>query len=282
MGKRGLRPVDLAREHGLSTQAVRNYEDEGILPPAERTAHGYRIYTRLHAQALRTFIALIPGHGHQQAAQILRELNDGDLDAALTLVDDTHGQLRQDRATLAAVEAALVDLTSTDPAPQHGPGHGPQHGPGHGPKHSPGHGPGYSRKHGPEGTDSFIGPLARQLSVRPATLRAWERVGLVRPSRDRATGYRTYTASDVRDAHLVRQLRRGGYPLEHIAPLLEQVRNAGGVEALEAALHDWHERLTRRRLALLTSAAELSAYVELAGPFPGSPPGRAPDEEPNT
>ncbi|MFE5853609.1 MerR family transcriptional regulator [Streptomyces sp. NPDC056500] len=256
MGKRGLRPVDLAREHGLSTQAVRNYEDEGILPPAERTAHGYRIYTRLHAQALRTFIALIPGHGHQQAAQILRELNDGDLDAALTLVDDTHGQLRQDRATLAAVEAALVDLTSTDPPSD--------------------------PTHGPEGTDSFIGPLARQLSVRPATLRAWERVGLVRPSRDRATGYRTYTASDVRDAHLVRQLRRGGYPLEHIAPLLEQVRNAGGVEALEVALHDWHKRLTRRRLALLTSAAELSAYVELAGPFPGSPPERAPDGEPNT
>ncbi len=26
-----LRPVDLAREHGLSTQAVRNYEDAAIL-----------------------------------------------------------------------------------------------------------------------------------------------------------------------------------------------------------------------------------------------------------
>jgi hypothetical protein len=37
-----LRPVDLARRHGLSTQAIRNYEAAGILPDAERTPHGYR------------------------------------------------------------------------------------------------------------------------------------------------------------------------------------------------------------------------------------------------
>jgi DNA-binding transcriptional MerR regulator len=38
-----MRPVDLAREHGLSTQAIRNYENAGILPAAERTVYGYRI-----------------------------------------------------------------------------------------------------------------------------------------------------------------------------------------------------------------------------------------------
>nr|WP_016701425.1 MerR family DNA-binding transcriptional regulator [Actinoalloteichus caeruleus] len=35
-----MRPVDLAREHGLSTQAIRNYEDAGVLPPAERSGSG--------------------------------------------------------------------------------------------------------------------------------------------------------------------------------------------------------------------------------------------------
>ena len=34
----GIAPADLAREHGLSTQAVRNYESDGFLPAAERTA----------------------------------------------------------------------------------------------------------------------------------------------------------------------------------------------------------------------------------------------------
>ena len=47
-----LRPVDLARAHGLSTQAVRNYEAAGILPQADRTPHGYRTYTPRHADAL--------------------------------------------------------------------------------------------------------------------------------------------------------------------------------------------------------------------------------------
>jgi DNA-binding transcriptional MerR regulator len=42
-----------ARPIMLSTQAVRNYEAAGILPAAERTPHGYRTYTPLHAQALR-------------------------------------------------------------------------------------------------------------------------------------------------------------------------------------------------------------------------------------
>lgn len=51
MSERRLRPVDLAREHGLSAQAVRNYEEQGILPTAERTPHGYRVYAPLHARS---------------------------------------------------------------------------------------------------------------------------------------------------------------------------------------------------------------------------------------
>ena len=34
------RPVDLARGHGISAQAVRNYERDGVLPPAQRSPTG--------------------------------------------------------------------------------------------------------------------------------------------------------------------------------------------------------------------------------------------------
>ena len=122
-----LRPIDLAREHGLSTQAIRNYEDAGILPAAVRTPTGYRTYTPLHARALRAFLALLPGHGHQTAAAIMRAVNDGDTADALRLVDESHVQLLEDRRTLQAVESALRDLdlggtatgteTRTTPAP---------------------------------------------------------------------------------------------------------------------------------------------------------------------
>ncbi|MEV5375814.1 TioE family transcriptional regulator [Streptomyces nondiastaticus] len=229
-----LRPVDLARGHGLSTQAVRNYEEAGILPPADRTDHGYRTYTPLHAQALRAFLALIPGHGHRAATSIMRAVNEGATEEAFRLIDESHAQLLDDRRTLQAVESALRDL-EPEPADASGPG------------------------------STFIGPLAEQLGIRPATLRKWERAGLVRPGRDPLTGYRVYDEADVRDARLAHQLRRGGYLLEQIAPLIAQVRAAGGLEPLEAALGDWRGRLSARGRAMLNGAAELEAYLRKRG-----------------
>ncbi len=226
-----LRPVDLARGHGLSTQAIRNYEAAGILPVAVRTAHGYRTYTPLHALALRAFLALVPGHSHQTATAIMQAINRDAPDEAFQLLDESHAQLLDDRRTLAAVEAALRDLS---PVP-------------------------------PERGDTFVGPLARRLGIRPATLRKWERAGLVQPGRDPQTGYRVYRAADVREALLIHQLRRGGYLLEQIAPLLDQVRSAGGVEPLESALHDWHTRLATRGRAMLRGAAALDAYLHELG-----------------
>jgi DNA-binding transcriptional MerR regulator len=223
-----LRPVDLARGHGLSTQAVRNYEAAGILPDAERTPSGYRAYTPVHAYALRAFLALVPGHGHQAATAIMQAVHRDATEDALRLIDESHAQLLDDRRTLHAVEAALADLV---PVPR-------------------------------ERDDTFVGPLSRRLGLRPATLRKWERAGLVRPRRDRRTGYRVYSAADVRDALLVHQLRRGGYLLEQIAPLIDQVRSAGGVAPLESMLADWRSRLSARSRAMLTGAAALAAYLD--------------------
>jgi DNA-binding transcriptional MerR regulator len=223
-----LRPVDLARAHGLSTQAVRNYEADGILPAAHRSASGYRTYTSLHAYALRAFLALVPGHGHRTATAIMQTVNRDAAGDALRLIDESHAQVLDDRRTLRSVEAALGGLEQPAPA---------------------------------ERGELFVGPLARRLGVRPATLRKWERAGLLRPHRDPRTGYRVYRPADVRDALLAHQLRRGGYRLEQVAPLIAQVRTAGGVAPVASLLHDWQERLTVRGRALLTGAAALDAYL---------------------
>ncbi|WP_367048114.1 TioE family transcriptional regulator [Streptomyces sp. Je 1-332] len=240
-----LRPVDLARGHGLSTQAVRNYEEAGILPAADRSPHGYRAYTSLHARALRAFLALVPGHGHRTATAIMRAVNRGEVEEAFRLIDESHVQLLEDRRTLQAVERALRDLGSATPLS------------------GAGAGPGAGAWAGSEGM--FVGPLAGQLGIRPATLRKWETAGLVSPRRDPRTGYRVYDEADVRDARLVHQLRRGGYLLERIAPLIAQVRAAGGLEPLEAALSDWRGRLVTRGRAMLTGAAELETYLSESG-----------------
>ena len=125
--------------------------------------------------------------------------------------------------------------------------------------------PGPGRRRAPAPADRFIGPLAKKLGIRPATLRKWEHAGLVRPRRDPRTGYRVYDEAAVRDARLAHQLRRGGYLLEQIAPLIDQVRTAGGLEPLEGALRDWRGRLSARGRAMLTGAAELETYLRERG-----------------
>jgi DNA-binding transcriptional MerR regulator len=221
------RPVDLARQHGLSTQAIRNYEAAGILPSAGRTDSGYRIYSPRHAQALRAFLALVPAHGHRAATAIMQSVNQDALPAALQLIDESHAQLLEDRRTLQAVAAALSNIIDV-----------------------------------PSGaTATFIGPLSKRLGLRPATLRKWERAGLLTPARDPHTGYRIYTPATIRDAHLTHQLRRGGYPLAQIALVLTQIRTAGSPTALASTLDDWQARLTARSRAMLTAATALDDYL---------------------
>ncbi|SDF94261.1 DNA-binding transcriptional regulator, MerR family [Lentzea fradiae] len=228
-----MRPSDLAAEHGLSAQAVRNYEQSGFLPPAARTPSGYRVYTEVHAAALRAFLALVPAFGHARAGQVMNAVHAGDLDEVLLTIDRGHEQLLRDRETLASVSRAVEDLTGFEPTLE----------------------------------PRSIGELARRLDVTPATLRAWEGAGILRPARE-STGYRVFTAEDVRDAELAHLLRRGGYPLARIALVVEQVRTAGGTGTLAAALADWRRRLTARGLAMLTASARLNDYLSARAPAP--------------
>lgn len=233
-----LRPTDLAREHGISTQAVRNYERDGFIPPAERTRSGYRIYTEVHAAALRAYLSLVPAYGHAAGGQIMNALHEDDLDAALSVIDRGHWQLLRDRETLNAVRKAVDHLTAE-------PGAAPEQ---------------------PADSDArTIGELAHRLDVTPATLRNWEETGILAPARDPATGYRVFRASDIRDAELAHLLRRGGYLLGYIATVVRQIRTAGGTDALSGALDGWQRKLTAQGLAMLDAATHLSDYLSLIG-----------------
>jgi DNA-binding transcriptional MerR regulator len=222
-----MRPIDLAREHGLSAQAVRNYEKAGLLPPAARTASGYRRYSRRHALALDAFLALVPGHGHAAARAIMGAVNADRLDDALDLIDRGHAELVAARGIVDAVEASLRDITvrSWDRAPVP------------------------------------IGPLAHRLGLQPATLRRWEREGLVRPGRDHR-GHRVYAAGDVRDAHLVGQLRRAGHPIAGVRLLLDELRDARDPARVTRALADRRRALHARSRAMLAAAAALDRYLD--------------------
>ncbi|MFF9143871.1 MerR family DNA-binding transcriptional regulator [Streptomyces sp. NPDC014861] len=243
-----LRPVDLAQEHGISPQTVRNYERDGFLPPAERTATGYRRYTDRHAAALRAYLAVVPAHGYAEGGTIMRAMTEGRLDDALAAVDRSHAELLRDRGTLDAVGEVLAHLRKRA---------------------------GGSAWRAPRSTQPFSsGELAHRLGVSVATIRKWEQAGVLVPGRRPDTNHRTYDADDVRDAELAHFLRRGRYPLELIATVVRQVRTAGDTQALEAALEDWRHRVTARGTAMLRAAALLSDYLAMT-----DDPDDTPDKE---
>lgn len=227
-----VRPTDLACRHGLSAQAVRNYEEAGVLPPAVRSDSGYRCYTLIHAAALDAFVALRRGHGYRAAVEIMRAVNARDDDSAYRTIDADHAALHSERGTYRETADALKSLSTT--APQQ-----------------------------IEGRPLTVGELARRIDLHPATLRAWEAEGVVRPTRAPTTGYREYAAEAVRDAEIARQLRRGDYRLSQVAHFLESLRGAGGVDELRSFLDAWQARLSVRGRDLLVGAARLDAYLLL-------------------
>ncbi|WP_330290389.1 MerR family transcriptional regulator [Streptomyces sp. NBC_00576] len=228
-----LRPVDLARLSGLSTQQIRNYEDAGVLPPAARTESGYRVFGDVHRRALLTYRALQPGYGPLAATAVMRTLHDGDLPGALALVDAAHAGLHEQRTALRATRAALEALTGRP-----------------------------ASKATTPATGLRIGEVAALLGVRTSALRVWEAAGLLTPGRERGTRYRQFGPDDVRDARLIQTLRRSHYPLDQIRPVLEELRQEGGTEALRTVVAARGEALAGRTRAMLAGAGRLAEYME--------------------
>ncbi|MFJ4541092.1 MerR family transcriptional regulator [Streptomyces tibetensis] len=229
---RRLRPVDLARLAGVSTQQIRNYEDAGVLPPAARTASGYRVFGEVHRGALLAYRTLMRGYGPVTATNIMRTVHEGDVPGALALLDAAHAALHEERVSLRAASQALELLAAGPPAPL------------------------------PRSGGLRIGEVAALLGVRTSALRVWEGAGLLAPGRERGTGYRVYEPADVRDARLVHTLRRSHYLFDQIRPVLEGLRREGGSAALRAAVAARGEALTARTRVMIEGAGALHAHLD--------------------
>ncbi|MFE5160399.1 MerR family transcriptional regulator [Streptomyces sp. NPDC056697] len=228
-----LRPVDLARMAGVSTQQIRNYLDAGILPPATRTPAGYRRFGDRHRRALVTYRALLPGYGAETARAVMRAVHAEDIALALTLVNAGHAALHDQRLSLQAAGEALETVAGQTPDISAPARSGPLR----------------------------IGEVAARIGVRTSALRVWESAGLLRPRRDRGTGYRVYGPSDIRDARMIDLLRQVRYPLPQIRPVIEGLRRTGGSDALRTVIARRQEGLAQRATAMLEGSCRLHHYL---------------------
>jgi DNA-binding transcriptional MerR regulator len=101
------------------------------------------------------------------------------------------------------------------------------------------------------------------LGVRASALRVWESAVLLTPSRESVTGYRVYSAEDVRDARIIHTLRQSHYLFDRIRPVIDGLRRTGSSDDLRAALAERRASLDRRSMALLEGAARLWDYIKV-------------------
>ncbi len=227
-----LRTVDLAQAACISVQQVRNYEASGFIPAAERSASGYRRYTRRHVVALLAARQLAGAYGSALAQQIMEAAHAGRLAHALALVDRRHAELAATRAQLDDTLAALHVLAEQLPAPPH-----------------------------PHAAERLrAGAAARLVGVRVSALRFWETQGLLQPSRERGSNYRLFDERQLRRLRIVALLRQANYDFAAIRTTLDELE-AGRPQRAVAAVEQRRSQLAALSWRCLEALAALHAYL---------------------
>lgn len=178
-----MRPIDIARKLKLSTSALRNYEAQGLVPPAERSESGYRLYTDVHAAYFACIKAMSPGFGMEVTAEVLRHVQAGQLDAAFWRVNEVQAQLQQDKK-LAERNVQMLEEAA-----------------------------GKQAEHGVAGKWLTIKDAASVTGLPSSTIRHWEKTGLITTVRDPKNGYRLFNRSHIHKIMLLRTLRAQVYSL---------------------------------------------------------------------
>ena len=103
----------LASQSGVAAKTIRYYEDIGLVPPAQRLANGYRVYSRNDVQTLR-FIhrARNLGFSLEEIAKLLELWNDRSRSSASVKALAVRHIAEIDRkiAEMTSLRAAIDDL----------------------------------------------------------------------------------------------------------------------------------------------------------------------------
>lgn len=118
-----------------------------------------------------------------------------------------------------------------------------------------------------------IGELANLLKVTPRTIRYYESLGLVRPSRRSDGGFRLYSSDDRKLLLSIFALKKLGFSLEEIGKLAGNGRNGQKAlqvfRALLVELKRWNEEISSKITSLSEVRAEIDKTTSLLENCPG-------------
>ena len=197
---------DVAKIIGIHSNTVRLYEEWGLLPPIERKANGYRIFTDFHIEQLRLArlafqIEVLQNGLRKKIILMVKTAATKDFDTALSLTEEYKVQLRQERGNaedaINITNQLLCGVT--------------------------------------EDNTKFLRrkEVSDYLGISTNTLRNWEMNGLLTVKR-KQNGYRVYTDEDIKQLKIIRSLRCAGYSLEAILRMLQQISKNPGTDIRKA------------------------------------------------
>ncbi|WP_029192194.1 MerR family transcriptional regulator [Paenibacillus harenae] len=227
-----IRPIDIARKLHISTTALRHYEDWKIIPPVERGANGYRIYTQVHVGYFECIRAMNDGFGMQLTSKVMKKIIRGETDEALWLMSGSQAALYQDKLiaekTIKALESEEIHTVQ----------------------------PGRRKK------GMTIGEVSELTMIPSSAIRHWEKMGLIAIERDKENGYRSFSPANVRQILIIRTLKAAVWSLDIIKRIIKEIDDNHVENAIKTARESLHF-LNQMNLNQLRGASCLHKLLEL-------------------
>lgn len=195
--KRGgfnMKGNEIARKLNISTSALKHYEAWGLVPQVERADNGYRIYTREHEAYFQCIRALNTGFGMNLVKKVMPLIIKGEDIKALWKINIAQVNLQEEKlAAERTVEMfSLKEFNQTEE----------------------------KRK---QKNTFTIREVAKEANVSTSTIRHWEKENLINPSRNKESGFRMFSYSDLRKVLVIRTVQKNVYSLDIVREILSEV-----------------------------------------------------------
>lgn len=164
----------------ISTSTIRNYEANGLIPPAERSPNGYRRYTDQHAAYLSCIQAMAPAFGMEVTAEVLRCIQQDQQQAAMWIIREREVSLYEGKQKL---ERLIQDIQS------------------------------YTQDYITSNAEEplTINEVSRLTQAPRSAIRYWEQAGYITAERDPGNRYRRYRAYHLLTIRLIQVLQNFVY-----------------------------------------------------------------------
>ncbi|WP_217592474.1 MerR family transcriptional regulator [Cohnella sp. GbtcB17] len=197
---------EIAKKLNISTSLLRHYEAWGLVPDVGRAANGYRIYTKEHEAYFRCIRAMNAGFGMGLIREVMPRIIRGEILDALWLINKAQVRLHSEKETVQRT-VDMLDLKELNDLPKY------------------------------RNIKAFtIGEVAEEANVSTSAIRHWEKEGLLAPERQQESGFRIYSASDIRKVLIIRTVQRVAYSLDTVREVLSELDKHNVAQAKEIAL----------------------------------------------